>query len=133
MPHICKGNWILLQNIFPHFHTFHFEMIYQCKSGIWFTFCKVNAKLLHQPHEDALQPGAGARLVYPAVKEVVLWDVCEQVEVYWSCFQVIARILAHSLYGPLPTDLLLQIIILLIGTVSIVVVGQCSVVTDWLF
>ena len=108
-------------------------MIYQGKSGIWFTFCKVDAKLLHQPHEDALQPGAGARLVYPAVEEVVLWDVCEQVEVYWSCFQVIARILAHSLYGPLSVDLLLQIIILLIGTGSILVVGKCSVVTEWLF
>ena len=42
-------------------------------------FFIIHAQLLDQPHEDDLQPGAGAGLVDPALKEVVLRDVCEEV------------------------------------------------------
>ena len=83
MPNISKWNWIILKYLFPVFHAFHFVFLSQSKSGMKTTVTEVNAKFLHQPHEDALQPGGGARLVDPAVQEVIVWNVDESWAIDW--------------------------------------------------
>ena len=68
------------------------------------TVTEVNAKFLHQPHEDALQPGGGARLVDPAVQEVIVWNVDESWAIDWSEFAALTQIF----YRILPLYLLLK-------------------------
>ena len=72
------------------------------------TVTEVNAKFLHQPHEDALQPGGGARLVDPAVQEVIVWNVDESWAIDWIRCEFAALAFTQIFYRILPLYLLLK-------------------------